>query len=510
MLNGNRIISGSPEQGELLPTYPSDLIPEDHPARVLNEIVDILDLSALYLKYSREGGKTYHPKTLIKIIFYAYSTGNRQSRKISKACRENLVYMLLSGGVFPDFRTISDFRNNHFDILEDIFQQIVKLCHQLGMISFGNISFDGTKIKANASNRRIAHKDKLEEAMEKIDKEIVKILKEAEELDAEDDARYGASNSGDELPEKIKNSKDRKKEIQSLLDEMKQQERGTLSLTDKDSRFMRNKGRIQLSYNGQCATENQVIMAYDINNQEGDRDQLVTMVDKVEAIAATILKKDEYPLENSKCLFDAGYDSGKNLSYLINRKIDAYVANQKESAYEKDKNGADRTRLFTKDKFTYHTDDDYYECPMGEKLFPVEKRKEAIKTYVRHHIRYKCQSCHRCIHQTDCVKSKSGFRSVTRYLEYNPIREIIDKKLATKEGKEIYKQRAMDVEPVFGQIKTTVLCQGSLLVRGNNKVKGEFGLICIVHNIKKIINYLKKNKNGQVSFSLNQISPQFV
>jgi transposase len=213
MLNGKRFINSSPDQGELLPTYPSDLVPEDHPARVLNEIVDRLDLSVLYQKYSREGGKTYHPKTLIKILFYAYSTGNRQSRKINKACRENLVYMLLSGGLFPDFRTISDFRNNNFDILEDIFKQIVKLCHKLGMISFGNISLDGTKIKANASDKRIAQKDKLEEVKKKIDKEIEQMLKDAEALDAEDDKRFGAENSGDELPEKIKKSKERKKKF---------------------------------------------------------------------------------------------------------------------------------------------------------------------------------------------------------------------------------------------------------------------------------------------------------
>lgn len=165
-----------------------------------------------------------------------------------------------------------------------------------------------------------------------------------------------------------------------------------------------------------------------------------------------------------------------------------------ESVYEKDKNGTDTTRSYSKEKFIYHADDDYYECPAGEKLFPAGKRTDTMKTYIRHCVLYKCQSCHRCINQSVCTKSKSGFRSVKRYLEYDPIREMIDKKLATKEGKKIFQQRSMDVEPVFGQIKTNVLCQGSLLVRGNKKVKGEFGLICIVHNIKKVINYLKLNK----------------
>ena len=133
---------------------------------------------------------------------------------------------------------------------------------------------------------------------------------------------------------------------------------------------------------------------------------------------------------------------------------------------------------------------------------------ETMKTYVRHSTRYICQSCHKCPHQSDCVKSKTGYRMVKRYLEYDSIREEMDKKLETKEGKEIFKQRSMDVEPVFGQIKTSILCQESLLVRGTTKVKGEFGLICIAHNIKKIINYLKSTKNIKNLFDINDISLQ--
>lgn len=505
MLNNKRFISSSSEQGELLPTYPSDLVAEDHPARVLNEIVELLDLSSLYCKYSREGGKSFHPKNLLKVIFYGYTNGNRSSRKITKSCRENVIYMYLSGCVFPDFRTISDFRKNNFDILQDIFQQIVQICHQLGMISFGTISLDGTKIKANASNKRIARKEKLVKAMENINKDISQMLEEAEALDAQDDAQFGVSNNGEELPEKIKKSKERKKEIQSLLDEMEQQNRNTLSLTDKESRFMKNNGRLQLSYNGQCATENQVILAYDINNQESDKDQLVSMIGKLESTAVPILKKKEYPLENKKILTDAGYDSGKNISFITERKVDGYIANQMESVYEREKKGAVAARPFAKDKFTYHKKGDYYQCPAGEKLYPAGKRMETMKTYKRHDVRYKCQSCHKCPHQSVCVKSKTGYRMVKRYLEYDSIREKMDKKLATKKGKEIFKQRSIDVEPVFGQIKTGILGQGYLLVRGSVKVQGEFGLICIVHNIKKIANYLKSCKNA---FDLKDIAFQ--
>jgi transposase len=510
MLNGKRFISASSEQGELLPTYPSDLVPEEHPARVLNEIVESLDLSKLYCKYSREGGKSFHPKSLLKILFYGYTNGNRSSRKISKACLENFIYMFLSGSIHPDFRTISEFRKVNFDILQDIFKQIVLICHQLGMISFGTLSLDGTKIKANASGNRVAKKERLERALNNIDKDISQMLDDAESIDAQEDAQFCESNTGEELPEKLQKSKQRKKEIQSLIDEMEQQSRSILSLTDKESRFMRNNKRLQLSYNAQCATENQVILAYDINNQEADKDQLVSMIDKLESTVAPLLGKKEYPLEGKKVLTDSGYDSGKNISYVIEHKIDGYIANQMESFYEKEKRGSVEARPFAKDKFTYRAKDDYYECPAGEKLYPVEKRIDTMKTYVRHCVRYKCKTCHKCPHQSECVKSKTGYRMVKRYLEYDSIRDEMDKKLATKEGKEIFKQRSMDVEPVFGQIKTTILRQGALSVRGVKKVQGEFGLICIVHNIKKITNYLKSAKNSKNLSDLQNIALQTV
>jgi len=135
MLNTKRFKNRPTEQGELLPTYTSDLIDEDHPARVMSAIVDTLDLSPLYSKYSWEGGETYHPKSMLKVLFYGYSHGTRSSRKISQACRENFVCMYLASGIRPDFRTINLFRKNHFDILKDIFKQVVKLCYQLEMIS---------------------------------------------------------------------------------------------------------------------------------------------------------------------------------------------------------------------------------------------------------------------------------------------------------------------------------------------------------------------------------------
>lgn len=508
MLNAKRLKNKPTEQGELLPTYTSDLIGKDHPARILSSIVDTLDLSVLYSKYSWEGGETYHPKSMLKVLFYGYSHGTRSSRKISQACRENFVYMYLASGIRPDFRTINLFRKDNFDILKAIFKQIVKLCYQLEMISFGTICLDGTKIRANASRHRIVQRDKLEQMMDKLDEEIEQMLEEAEEVDTQEDEEYGESNDGTEVPDNLKTAKRRKETIGKLLKELKGKNIKQINMTDKDSRLIKSKGRYELSYNGQCATENQVILAYHLSNQEADTGQLVPMVDELETIARPLNGKDEYPLEDSKLLTDAGYDSGKNLSHLKERRIDGYVTNQMASVYQKERIGIISPRPFTKDKFSYKKKNDLYICPAGEKLYPVERRKKAMKTYVRHEIRYKCRSCHDCGHQKECVRSKSGYRQITRTIEYDPYREEIDKKLNTETGKHILNKRKTDIEPAFGQMKTITFGQNGFLLRGSEKVKGEFGLACIVHNIRKIISYLKSNENDKDISHIHQLGLQ--
>jgi len=495
MLNANRLKNRPTEQGELLPIYTSDLIDEVHPARILSAIIDTLDLSVLYSKYSWEGGETYHPKSMLKVLFYGYSHRTRSSRKISQACRENFVYMYLASGIRPDFRTINLFRKDNFDILKEIFNQVVRLCYDLEMVSFGTISIDGTKIRANASRHRIVKKDKLEKMMDKLDKEIEQILEEAGEVDAQEDEVYGEDNDGTEVPDHLKTAKGRKEAISKLLKELKEKNIKLMSLTDKDSRLIKSKGRYELSYNGQCATENQVILSYDLSNQEADTDQLVPMIDELEMTARPLNGRDKYPLEDSKVLTDSGYDSGKNLSHLKKRRIDSYVANPKDSVRKNERTGKISPRPFTKDKFSYQKDENIYICPLGEKLYPVERRKRAAKTYVRHEIIYKCQSCHTCGHQSECVQSKSGYRQIGRIREYDPYREEIDKKLQTENGKAIFNKRKTDIEPVFGQMKKTILGQEGFLVRGSEKTKGEFGLVCIVHNLKKVISYLKSDNN---------------
>ena len=505
MINPSRVKKcHTSDQGELLPVYPSDLVSEDHLARVVNEVIDMLDLTVLYKKYSKEGGELFHPKSMLKILFYGYSQGDRSSRRLSRRCREDFVYMYLAHNIKPDFRTISEFRKNNLDILKTVFKQIVYLCYKLGMINLGRISLDGSKIKANASNGKIVEKDRLNKELNEIEKEIAAVLDEAESIDKKEDETYGKDKSGDELPAKLQKANDRKQEIKSLLVELEENNLKKMSITEKESRFMKTHGRIELCYNAQVLTENQVILVDNVDNNEDDREALIPMITELEQLASELTGKQDYPLEDKEVAADSGYESGDNLKYLSERKIDAYVASQFARTRAKEARGEIAPRPFTKDKFTYHADDNYYACPAGERLeyhrSTTRKKTNVTTDY------YKCQACPQCAFKKECVTSKTGFRQVSRFPGYDPYREQIDAKLTTPEGKKIMRHRATDVEPTFGQMKETIFRRSPFLLRGIPKVRGEFRLVSIAHNIKKIAKHLKVAKNSDNMVDLADIS----
>ena len=496
MQKSKRFKTCQPEQGELLPTYTSDLVPEDHLARVVNDVVDLLNLECLYSKYSIEGGSTYHPKPLLKILFYTYADGTRSSRRIAKMCRENLVYFYLGGGYKPDHRTVNDFRKNNLDTLKTLFNQIVKICFELKMISIGRISIDGTKVKAQASNNNVICRDKLQEELNRIEVEISQMFDEAEAIDKQEDNDFGAERTGEELPTELQNARQRKEKIKEQIALLDEHDVDKLNPVEPEARFMKTHGRRDLCFNGQIATENQVVLACNLNNATNDLDQVEPIVEDLEEIARDLLGKQEHPLEGVKGITDAGYDSGKTMQYFEKAKIDGYVANHLNHVRAREERGEIAARPFHKDKFKYISDEDCYQCPAGAKLFPVKKKTEKKKSYTRHDVVYKTDACLSCEFQNKCTTSKTGCRQVSRYLEYDSFREAMDRKMKTDAGKAEMRHRFKDVEPTFGQIKEGIFRRNPFLLRGEEKAKGEFTLSCAVHNIKKIKIYLLSDDNN--------------
>lgn len=468
----NNVRPYNQDQMALFPPSVQSLIEADDLCLVVNDVVKTLDLSCLYKKVSTEGNPAYHPAMMLKIYFYAYAKGIFSSRKIAQALKENIAFIFLAAWQKPNFRTVSDFRKKNLKELGLLFSQIVLLCKQLGMVKLDHIAIDGTKIKANASEANTYDSDRIE-------KEIRRWLEHAEAIDRQEDDLYGPDKTGDELPEDIRDPEKRIKKLKELKKKLDASDREKINKTDPDAVFMKTTNGIKTSYNAQIAVdaEHQVIVAADVTNQASDVEQLLPMVQQTEENSS-----EKVP----ECSADSGYSSGENIKAMNKRKIDAYIPDRQYQAQQRGK----QVDEFHKDSFVYDEDRDLYICPEGEELIfshmQTRKNKEPLRIY-------RGRSCMACQHFGRCTRNENG-RTISRH-PYEKELQQMRQKLDSDSGKTIYGKRKYTVEPPFGHIKS-IMGFTSFLLRGNQKVTGEFKLVSIAHNLKKIWLYLKANQQN--------------
>lgn len=463
----------SQHQMQMFPPSVRSLIEDDHLCLVVDDVVKVLDLSCLYQKISPEGNPAYHPAMMLKILFYSYASGIFSSRKIAKAMRENIAFIYLSAWQQPDFRTISDFRKNNLNELKELFVQVVMLCKQMGMVKLGHVSIDGTKVKANASDAKTYDNQRFE-------KEINRLLEQADEVDDCEDQHYGVDQSGDELPESIRNQNERISKLKQLQKELAESEKEKINTTDADAVFMKTSNGIKTSYNGQAAVdqEHQVIVAADVTNQPADVEQLIPMIDQAEENTSDDIEA---------CSADSGYSSGENLKELEDRPVEVYIPDRDYQAQARGK----KHGSFHKNEFVYDDQRDLYICPEGEELVFSHLQKRNGKQPL---VIYQCKSCRKCQFFGQCTTNDNG-RTISRHPHEEQLKQMREK-LDSDQGKAIYSRRKHIVEPVFGQIKS-VMGFTSFLLRGLQKVKGEFNLVAIAHNLRKVWLQLKAgNKNN--------------
>ena len=461
------------DQGLLFPPHLRELLSDDHPALIVNDIVETLDFSCLCQKTSSEGNPAYHPKMMLKILLYAYSNGIFSARKIQKALEESIAFIYLSAWQKPDFRTISDFRKNNLAELEDLFCQVVDMCKRLGMVSLGHIALDSSKFKANASEKRTYDSKRLK-------REIDKLLKEANRVDSREDRLFGSDSRGDEIPVEIQRQTDRLARLEKIKKELEHRGTEKINATDPDAVFMKTRQGIKTSYSGQVAADesHHVIFAADVTNDPSDNEQLVPMVEQTEETIGNF----------GTLGADSGYSSGENLKSLAGKTIDAYIPDANYQGNQRGKQETPGGPYFPRSNFIRDEAQDCFICPAGEKLPFSHMQKVKNKEPLR---MYRCRASKDCPLRDQCTKNKGG-RTITLNA-YDDHLRAMRSKLDTKYGKRMYAKRKIIVEPVFGHIKETIgLCKFSL--RGLQKVLGEFLLVCITHNIRKIVNALKPKR----------------
>ncbi|MFV0573184.1 MAG: IS1182 family transposase [Xanthomarina gelatinilytica] len=494
------------DQLSLLPPSYDDLVPVNHPVRVVNTIIDHLDITALEESYKGGGTSSYHPRMLLKVIVYAYLRNLYSSRKIEQALSENIHFMWLSGQNAPDHNTINDFRGNRLKgHLKKIFNQVVLLLVGQGVVNLKDLYVDGTKIEANANRYTFVwgksiktNKAWVQKQLKELWSYVEKVYKDEqhipntpnfEAIDAEQvEATINKINDalqGKEVDKKIKQKLNyAKKNWPNNLKKYDRQEailknRNSYSKTDPDATFMRMKddhmqnGQLRPGYNLQASTNNQYITNYTLGQTTADT---TLLKDHMEG---HIESYNETPESKTA---DAGYGSEENYSDLESKTIDAFV---KYSYFHKEQKQSNKVPdPFHPDQLYHNKDTDTYYCPMGQAMTNIGSYKKQTKTGFEQTLtRYQAQNCNGCPLRGLCHKSKNN-RIIERNYNLIRLKSKAKTKLISEQGIEKRKQRCWDVEAVFGNIKQNMNFKRFML-RGIDKANVEIGLIAMAHNLKK-------------------------
>lgn len=488
-------------QPMLLPPSLDDLVPANHPVRVVNEVIERIDIGVLELGYKGGGASSYHPRLLLKVLVYAYLRNIYSSRKIEQALQENVHFMWLAGNARPDHNTLADFRSKRLkDHLEKIFSQVVLLLVEEGAVSLREVILDGTKIEANANRYTFVWAKTVERNKQRIREQLRDVWKYVERASAEEEQ---APNEPDfeavdpeavtravraideELLKAEPDAKTRqrvrklRRELPGRAAKVEAQERmldgrRSSSKTDHDATFMRMKedhlgnGQLRPAYNVQLATEGHFLTGYTLTQSAGDTTALPEHVGKM---------IETYGTEPESVTADAGYGSEENYAYLEKRAIKAFV---KFPGFDSGKPKG----KFAADNFQYDAETDTYRCPAGHVMEFSEDRVKTTQNGRKQNVKiYRTEACGGCPMRAECSKGEGG-RSIERNEEVLRHRRKAREMLESEKGVERRKQR-YEVEAVIGNIKENKKFRRFLL-RGLAKVQIEIGLIAIAHNLQRL------------------------
>ncbi len=490
----------------LFPHCIGDFIPENDPVRVLDAIVEHLDISAIEATYKGGGASCFAPRMLLKVILYAYLQNIHSGRKMEALLKRDVNFMWLSGMQRPDFNTINLFRKHRLaDVMDDIFTQVVQMLVDAKFVSLEVQYIDGTKIEANANKYTFVWKKATKTNQDKLDLKVKSILREAErvlnmELKDESDNVMTAEEMQkrtDEIlarmDEKGISDKKLRKEVTKVKEEsvpkMKEYEekleiageRGSYSKTDKDATFMRmkedamNNGQTKPGYNVQIATENQFITNYGLYSSPTDQGTLIPFLNSFE---------DRYGVRSSTVCADSGYGSEMNYEHMVSKQITPFV---KYNMFHAEMKRKRRKNAFLIENMFYNKELDFYVCPMGQHLEFVKQIKEKSDLgYESTKSVYRAKDCSRCPLRSMCYKGKYNARTIEVNHRNNELRAMARELLTSDEGLMHRSRRPIEPEAVFGQIKYDNHFK-RFSYRGKRLVNAEFAAIAVAHNIRKMI-----------------------
>lgn len=511
---------------ELFPINIFDKIPDNHPVRLVDSVVNQLDISDITNMYLGGGCSAYHPRMMIKVLFYSYLSNVYSCRKIAKALTENIHFMFISGNSTPDFRTINEFRGKILkDKIKNIFAEVVKMLVELGYVSLDVQYIDGTKIEAKSNKYTFVWRGSVEKYKEKLEVKINTILSDIENSIQSDNQEINKEElpkkiNSDELKEKLSQinkrlktpTKKQVKELQKLqeehlpkLEKYEQDleilgDRNSYSKTDPDATFMRMKedhmknGQLKPAYNPQISTENQFITHLSIHQKTNDTNTLEGHLQGFEKA---------YQKQSKEIIADAGYGSEENYEMLENKEITAYV---KYNYFHKEQKRNLKSNPFLVQNLFYNQEQDFYVCPMGQKMENIGKGKRISSNgYESQVVYYESKRCDGCPLRGLCHQAK-GNRRIEVNHRLNELKAQAKKLLTSEKGLEHRSKRAVEVEAVFGQLKNNNKFN-RFTFKGLEMVELEFLLMALGHNLRKMSS--KGEKSSKIVFKTKMNSSKF-
>jgi transposase len=423
-----------PEQELLLPPSLREWLPQNHLVYFVSDVVDQLDLSAIHAVYEKEqrGQPPYDPRLMTKLLVYGYCTGVFSSRRIQKRLREDIPFKVLAAGNEPDFRTISDFRKIHIEALEKLFEQVLAMALECGAIQLGRVSLDGTKLKANASKHKAMSYGRMKEKQQQLKEEVKQLLAAAEAADEEEDCQYG-SKRGDELPEELQRRETRLAKIKEA------------------KKVVEQRARDKAAAEGKSAEEAQQAKPED---------------------------KDQYNFTDPESRIMKGADGmvqGYNAQAAVEPELLLIVGQSVTEAANDKQQLVPMVELIEQQSGqrpeAVLADNGYCSEQNLEHLESAEQPERRIEGFI---------ATGKQKHGEHRLPAKRGPlpQGATKV-------DRMKRKLQTKVGKAVYAARKCVVEPVFGQIKQARGFR-QFLLRGKEKVKGEWALLCLTHNVLRL------------------------
>ena len=505
-------------QTVLFPQRIDENIAENDPVRIVNAVVDSLDLENFRKLYKESGRSAYHPKMMLKVILYAYMNNVYSCRKIEKLLLRDIHFMWLAGNEKPDFITINRFRNRVKDELDNVFTQLVLLLAERGFISLEVEYIDGTKIESKANKYTFVWRKSMETGHDKVMERVGALLQQIDESIAQEKSLEGeqveftsamlgelsaglkealAAAPAPATKEEKAQRRKKEKQIKALdkhREKLEQYEvrleqmdgRNSMSKTDTDATFMRmkedmqGKGLPKPGYNLQIATENQFITDFALFPNPADP---LTFIPFAQSF---FHRYHRFP---SSVVADAAYGSGENYRFMEDAGMTPYVM---YNSFHREQLPRYTPDPFQPESLRYNREEDYYVCPMGQHMERIGTTyRKTTSGYVTQSARYQAQNCRECPLRCRCYKTPEDRRVMEVNHRLNELRRKAREKLTSQEGISHRRRRWIEPEAVFGQMKYDMAYR-RFRHFGKDKVTMDFAFFAMAFNIKKMCRKLIK------------------